>query len=245
MKKWNKTFYHRQVLTSGEMNNIVDVVNDIIDLLNDSEIDNSYFKMSASTDSIIAGQETNVSVYIDSIDGTDIRYVEIFANIDNSGSYIRLNDPGVTYANVTITGTTTFKAVLSVADSNEPVVKYLTINAVVPTYYGSGVGPASIIKDDGTLTSKARTGKFYEKVSGQLTINTYKGENLYFFVPEGVIFDTEEVYLDSVLFLIKPLEGLRIINGSYYTVYKSCGGEFGDNIDLGFAEDLTITLEIL
>ena len=39
MKKYNKVFKNRQILTSEEMNDIVDVINDIIGQFNESNAD--------------------------------------------------------------------------------------------------------------------------------------------------------------------------------------------------------------
>ena len=43
MKKYNKVFKNRQILTSEEMNDIVDVINDIIGQVNETNADDKYF----------------------------------------------------------------------------------------------------------------------------------------------------------------------------------------------------------
>ena len=224
------------------MNDIVDVINDIISQFNESTSDGKYFRISSNTDTIFTNTETSITVFIEALDDAgDIRNVKIYW--DRDGFETALNDYAETSITVTITNTTTFKATLAVSDTNNLITKTLTIKAINPTYYGSGKTAEDVVDGNGNPTSRAQLGRFFGSVSGQLKINIYRNEDLYFFVPTSVDFDTSEVYLDSILFPIEQLS-TRSINGIDYKVYRSSGGQT-DSDSIGFAEDASIILEVI
>lgn len=240
MKKYNKVFKNRQILTSEEMNDIIDVINDIIGQFNESNSDDKYFRLWSSQETIETNTTTNVTIGVKELDDSgDIRNVKIYWDRDSFEE--ALNDYAVTSINVALSGTTTFRATLAVAEANNLITKTLTVFAVSPTYIGSGENPEEVINDSGEATSRAQRFNFKERVSGQVNLNIYKGENLYFFVPSGIEFDIEEVYLDSIVFPLVAVSP-RQINGIDYQVYMSAGNGLSGN---GFIEDMDITLEIL
>lgn len=240
MKKYNKVFKNRQILTSEEMNDIIDVINDIIGQFNESNSDDKYFRLWSSQETIETNTTTNVTIGVKELDDSgDIRNVKIYWDRDSFEQ--ALNDYAVTSVNVALSGTTTFRATLAVAEANNLITKTLTVFAVSPTYIGSGENPEEVINGNGEATSRAQRFNFKERVSGQVNINIYKGENLYFFVPSGIDFDIEEVYLDSIVFPLVAVSP-RQINGIDYQVYMSAGSGLSGN---GFIEDMDITLEIL
>ena len=242
MKKYNKVFKNRQILTSEEMNDIIDVINDIIGQFNESNSDDKYFRLWSSQETIETNTTTNVTVGVKELDDSgDIRNIKIYW--DRDGFEQALNEYAITSINVALSGTTTFRATLAVAEANNLITKTLTIFAVSPTYIGSGEKPEDVINLSGESTSRAQRFNFRDRVSGQIKVNIYKGENLYFFVPSGVAFDIEEIYLDSIVFPLVALTPI-MINGIDYQVYMSAGGEYEDTT-VGFSSDMDITLEIL
>jgi hypothetical protein len=242
MKKYNKVFKNRQILTSEEMNDIIDVINDIIGQFNEANSDDKYFKLYASQETIETNVSTNVVIGVKELEGAgDIRSVKIYW--DRDGFEQALNDYAETSVTVTISGTTTFRATLAVAEVNNLVTKSLVINAVSPTYIGSGETQEDVVMANGQVTSRAQKFNYLDKVTGEVHVNIYKGEDLYFFVPSGVNFDIDEIYLDSIVFPVVALTP-RIINGIDYRVFRSAGGECEDTKN-GFAEDMDITLTIL
>ena len=242
MKKYNKVFKNRQILTSEEMNDIIDVINDMIGQFNEVNSEDRYFKLYASQETIETNVTTNVVVSIKELEGAgDIRNIKIYW--DRDGFDQALNDYAETSITVSISGTTTFRATLAVPEVNNLVTRSLVINAVSPTYIGSGETQEDVVMANGQVTSRAQKFNFLSEVSGEIKVNIYSGNDLYFFVPSGVDFDTEEIYLDSIKF---PLVALtpRIINGIDYRVFKSSGGE-SEETKNGFAMDMDITLTIL
>ena len=240
MKKYNKVFKNRQILTSEEMNDIIDVINDMIGQFNEVNSEDRYFKLYSNQETIETNVTTNVTVSVKELDGAgDIRSVKIYW--DRDGFEQALNDYAETSVTVSISGTTTFRATLAVPEVNNLVTKTLVINAVSPTYIGSGEVQEDVVQANGQITSRAQKFNFLNEVSGEINVNIYKGEDLYFFVPSGVKFDTEEIYLDSIVFPVVALTP-RIINGIDYRVFKSSGG---DGSGMKFAEDMDITLAIL
>lgn len=243
MKKYNKIFKNRQILTSEEMNDIVDVINDIIGQVNETNADNKYFSLWSSQEVIKANQTTSVTIGVKALEGSgDIRNIKIYW--DRDGFNQALNEYAITSINVSLDATTTFKATLAVAEANNLITKTLTIFAVSPTYIGSGRTETDVVMESGELTSRAQSFNFRDRVEGKVQVNIYKGENLYFFVPSGIKFDIDEIYLDSIVFPLVALDA-RQINGIDYKVYKSSGGDFEDTLNIsGFAEDMDIELEI-
>lgn len=242
MKKYNKVFKNRQILTSEEMNDIVDVINDIIGQFNESNADDRYFKLYSSQETIETNVTTNVTVGIKELDGVgDIRDIKIYW--DRDGFDQPLNGYAETNVTVSISSTTIFRASLAVAEANNLITKSLVVNAVSPTYIGSGENSEDVVTANGQVTSRARKFNFLNEVTGEFKLNIYKGEDLYFFVPSGVGFDTDEIYLDSIVFPVVALTP-RVINGIDYRIFKSSGGECSDNINK-FTEDMDIILSIL
>lgn len=239
MKKYNKIFKNRQILTSEEMNDIVDVINDIISQFNMSNSDDRYFRIRSSTDTINVNQTSQVTIRIEALDGAgDIRNIKIYW--DKDGFDQALNSYAETSITVPISETTTFKASLAVADTNNLITKSLTIRAISPTYFGSGKTQESVVGPNGPVSERTQSRPFYDRVSGIFNINIYKNEHIFFFVPASVEFDLDEIYLDSILFPIEQ-SAVTAINGINYIVYKSSGGD----LDRGFDADGEVTLEAL
>jgi hypothetical protein len=98
MKKYNKVFKNRQILTSEEMNDIIDVINDMIGQFNEVNSEDRYFKLYASQETIETNVTTNVVVSIKELEGAgDIRNIKIYW--DRDGFDQALND----YAETSIT----------------------------------------------------------------------------------------------------------------------------------------------
>lgn len=241
MKKFNKVFKNRQILTSDEMNDIVDIINDIIGQFNESNSDDKYFKLLSSQETIETNTTSTVNIRIVGLDNSiDIRKVKIYW--DRDGFNQILNDYAVTSINVSISGTTTFRATLDVEEANSLITKTLTIYAVSPTYIGSGESLENVVNSNGEISSKTKRFNFKNRVSGQVRCHIDVGENLYFFVPKGIEFDVSEVYLDSIVFPLVALSPMKI-NGIDYQVYMSSGGDYED-IKVGFTEKMEIVLDI-
>ena len=241
MKKYNKVFKNRQILTSEEMNDIIDVINDMIGQFNEVNSEDRYFKLYASQETIETNVTTNVTVSIKELEGAgDIRNIKIYW--DRDGFEQALNDYSETSINVSISGTTTFRATLAVPEVNNLVTKSLVINAVSPTYIGSGEKQEDVV-DGSEVQSRAQKFNFLNKVSGEINVDIYPNNDLYFFVPSGVDFDTEEIYLDSIKFPVIALTP-RVINGIDYRVFRSSGGETEETKN-GFVDHMSITLTIL
>lgn len=241
MKKYNKVFKNRQILTSEEMNDIIDVINDMIGQFNEVNSEDRYFKLYASQETIETNVTTNVTVSIKELEGAgDIRNIKIYW--DRDGFEQALNDYSETSINVSISGTTTFRATLAVPEVNNLVTKSLVINAVSPTYIGSGEKEKDVV-DGNEVQSRAQKFNFLNKVSGEINVDIYPDNDLYFFVPSGVDFDTEEIYLDSIKFPVIALTP-RVINGIDYRVFRSSGGETEETKN-GFVDHMSITLTIL
>ena len=241
MKKYNKVFKNRQILTSEEMNDIIDVINDMIGQFNEVNSEDRYFKLYSNTETIETNVTTNVDISVKELDGAgDIRGIKIYW--DRDGFEQALNDYAEMTIRVSISGTTTFRATLAVPEVNNLVTKTLVINAVSPTYIGCGATQEDLISANGQVQSRAQKFNFLNKVSGDINVYIYPNEELYFFIPSGVDFDTEEIYLDSIKFPVIALTP-RVINGIDYRVFKSAGGE---SSGIKFtAKDMSITLSIL
>ena len=239
MKKYNKIFKNRQILTSEEMNDIVDVINDIISQFNMSNSDDRYFRIISSTNTIEVGKTVEVTIRIEALeDAGDIRNVKIYW--DKDGFDMPLNNFAQTTITKLISDTTTFKATLAVADANNLIQKTFTILAVSPTYYGSGKKAEDLMGSFGPIADRVYSETFYDSVTGSFNIDINKGEHIFFFVPTSVELDLDEIYLDSILF---PMEqtGVMGINGVNYVIYKSSGGD----VERGFEDSCNITLEII
>lgn len=249
MKKYNKIFKNRQVLTSEEMNDIVDVINSIIGQVNETDPD-KYFKISCSPDYIITGEKKPIQVRVTSVGGTDISSIQIFSDADGFSN--ALNSYGYNNVEVEIRRTTTFKAKLFVSDATNGIIeKYLTVNALNPIFYGSGKKPEDIVDLGGNKGSYAETKIIKNNtIEGEeIEININAGENFFLFIPYNLntTFDINEVYLDSILFPLKELSSKTLsINGVSidYCVYKSSGGIFEDG-EFGFSEPTKLVLTIL
>ena len=239
MRKYNKIFKNRQILTSEEMNGIVDVINDIISQFNEANSDDRYFRIITNTDTIEIGKSSAVTVRIEALDGAgDIRNIKIYW--DKDGYDVALNKFAETVITVPITETTTFRATLVVADSNNPITKSKTIRAINPTYVGSGELSNYVVDSGGPANTRTQSFAFPDVVRGEFNLKVWKGEHVFFFVPSSVEFDVNEIYLDSILF---PMEyaGTTTVNGGDYIIYRSSGG-IGDR---GFEADVDISLEAL
>ena len=241
MKKYNKIFKNRQILTSEEMNDIVGVINDIISQFNLANSDDRYFKIESSHDYISIGEEASVTIRIEALDDAgDIRNVKIYW--DKDGFDMPLNNFAETSITKTISGTTTFKATLAVADTSSLITRTLTIQEVSPTYYGSGKKIEEIMGPYGPISDRIKDDIFINNISGSFSIDISKGEHIFFFIPSNLDFDLNdnEFYLDSILF---PMEeaGIMNINGVNYSIFKSSGGD----VERGFESDLNIMLEII
>lgn len=248
MKKYNKIFKNRQVLTSEEMNDIVKQINDIIGQLNETDPD-KYFKMWCNPDVITTGEVRNVKVGVTSVGGTDINSIQIFSDVDGFSNV--LNSYGYNNIDVEIRRTTTFKAKLFVSDATNGIIeRTLTIKAINPIFYGSGKKPEDIVDLDGNLGRYAVKKVIKDDtVEGEIEININGGENFFLFIPYNLsnTFDINEVYLDSILFPLKELPSRTLsINGVSidYCIYKSSGGIFEDG-EFGVSEPTKLVLTIL
>lgn len=249
MKKYNKIFKNRQILTSEEMNDIVIQINNIIGQLNETDPD-KYFKISCSPEYIITGEKKPIQVRVTSVGGTEINSIQIFS--DEDGFSNALNSYGYNIIEVEVRRTTTFKAKLFVSDATNGIIeKYLTVNAINPIYYGSGKKPEDIVDLDGKKGRYAKEdivkNNTIEGAKIETSINA--GENFFLFIPYNLdeTFDINEVYLDSIIFPLKKLSSRTLsINGVSidYCVYKSSGGIFEDG-EFGFSEPIELVLTIL
>ena len=241
MKKFNKVFKNRQVLTSEEMNDIVGQINDIIGQLNEIDAADKYFKMECSAP-VITG-ETPVTIKIIGLNGTDVSGVKIYYSQDGFANPI---DPGNTTVVVNISTYTVFRAELFIPEINNILTKEVTVNATEPVYFGSAkdFDEFKSIVIEGSAKKIVRVGK----IDGDIEFNARKGDNFFLIVPSnGSISFSEsenEIYLDSIIFPFKQIRSSEVINGTGYNCFKSTGGEYDNDEDYGFTEDLTLKLTI-
>lgn len=238
MKKYSKVFKNRQVLTSGEMNDIIEVINDIIGSFNEEKGEDTYFRLSATPESIFKGDyNTEVIVSVSPIDiSIDLSKVKIFW--DKDGFKEQLNTPGQTYIRKEISSTTTFRATLSgVTETGGSITRMVTVPALSPSYFVQGKSLSDAVGRINQADSYKV--KDFSEIENGIRFFTTGGSDIYFFISPEIEFNKNNVYLGSIQFPMERLVEKQNIGGVDYDVYKSSGGDFG------FVYESEIVLEII
>lgn len=245
MKRYSKVFKNRQVLTSGEMNDIVDVINDIISQFNDSN-GSEGFEVSVYPKSIIRGTITPVTVSVDKLNdpNLDPNKIKIYSSED---AFFKEHSNGKTF---NIGNTTTFKVTVPNIDTGKLHTQMITVYATSPVYIVSGKSLVDVVEkirqDEVEPREDSEGNKFTDSLYGEFGVDILKGEDIYLVIPESIKFDPKNIYLDSIVFPVKKLEEedgvtpeIQEIKNAFFKFYKSSGGEEG------FTKSGSIILEII